>query len=75
MMLANANGNLSVDVFILSDLDMESEEFSFYQISDLSHSTDPKSFGYLCFTKTRAGNLKIFSLVHYSHSYPIRQRM
>jgi len=60
MMLANANGNLSVDVFLLSDPDMESEEFSFYQISGLSHSTDPKSFGYLCFTKTRAGNLKFF---------------
>ena len=76
MMLANANanGNLSVDVFLLSDPSMESDELSFYQISGLSHSTDLKSFGYLCFTKKRAGNLIFFSW-YICHSNPIRQRM
>jgi hypothetical protein len=60
MMLCNANGNLCDDVFLVSDPNMDGEDFDCHPIIGLSHNTDP-SVGWLCFSKTRAGNLKFFT--------------
>jgi hypothetical protein len=61
IMLGNANGNLSEDIFLISDTDMDENECEFHQITGLSHNTDPSSSGWLCIVKSRCGNLKFFT--------------
>jgi transposase len=61
IMLANASGHLSDDVFLISDSDMDDYDFKAYQIKGLSHTTDPTASGWLCFTKTRVGNVNFFT--------------
>jgi len=61
VMLCNANGNLGDDVFLISDPNMNEEDFDCHSIIGLSHNTDPASVGWLCFSKSRAGNLKFLT--------------
>jgi hypothetical protein len=64
MMLCNANGNLADDVFLLSDPDMDKDAFTCDKIVGLSHNTSPTASGWLCFCKTRCGNMKFSPVLH-----------
>lgn len=56
----NGNGNVGSDVFLISDSTLAADDMKHYLVPGLSHSSDPKANGYLCVTKTRAGNYKYF---------------
>jgi hypothetical protein len=60
MMLCNANGNLGKSVFLVEDSSLKDGDFTKDCIRGLAPGTDPKSDGWLCFTKTRAGNNEFF---------------
>lgn len=50
-------------VFLLADRNLNENEMTFYKINGMSNSSAADSFGYLCFTKTRAGNNKFFDFL------------
>lgn len=57
----SANGGISKVVLLLAVDDLGKDDFHFYIINGLSCSVEmstdeTRSFGYICFTKTRAGN-------------------
>jgi hypothetical protein len=58
MFLCTANGHLGDDVFLISDSTMDAEEFQKVQIRGLTHNSRPADIGWLCFCKTRYGDLQ-----------------
>jgi hypothetical protein len=55
-----ACGYEAKNVFILADARMEAEEFDPYEVSGLGQGTDVNSTGYVCFAKTRCGNISFY---------------
>jgi hypothetical protein len=55
MMTANAIGHLGMDVFLVNDPHMDADAISLYEITGLTHRSDPKASGWLVFCKTRWG--------------------
>jgi hypothetical protein len=60
-MLCNAAGIMGIDVFVIADSSMNEDEFKFYEVFGLSHSTMIGSKGYLYVSKTRCGNIQFFN--------------
>jgi hypothetical protein len=60
MMTANAIGHLGMDVFLVNDPHMDADAISLYEITGLTHRSDPKASGWLVFCKTRAGTATFF---------------
>jgi len=61
MFMGSASG-LTVPFVLLVAVDgMNAEDFEFFEIPGLTPATDPLAFGYICFTRTRAGNANFFS--------------
>ena len=58
--LACASGRLGEATFLCADPSMNAEDFTATEILGLSTSTDAGAKGYLCFCKSRVGNLAFF---------------
>jgi hypothetical protein len=58
--MCNALGNVAPPLFVVSDESLPEDEVVPIKISGLTHSQEASSFGYLCFTKTRAGNDELY---------------
>ena len=56
----NAAGYTSPTVFNVADPNMSEEECLVYQIPGLGTNREQNNFGWLCFTKTRACNVKFY---------------
>ena len=56
----NAIGEVIPLVLLVACKDMSDDAFEFVEINDLSHTATIGAKGYLCFTKTRAGNKSFY---------------
>jgi len=54
--LVNAQGSYASPIFIIASPGMKDDDFDLHEIMGLTQSSEAGSFGYLVFTKTRAGN-------------------
>lgn len=54
--LHNSGGTIAPPVYVVADDTMREGEFEYFQVPGLTHSTDVGGYGYLVFSKTRAGN-------------------
>lgn len=61
MHMGSASGQAIPFVVLVAIDGLKPDEFKVFQVPGLSYSAVPGTVGYLCFTKTRAGNAKFFS--------------
>jgi hypothetical protein len=52
----NAQGNYAPPIFIIASPGMKEDDFDMHKIMGLTQSTEAAGFGFIVFTKTRAGN-------------------
>jgi hypothetical protein len=54
--LHNADGYCAPPVFVVADESLDSEDVVVHKVIGLKSNQQQGAYGYLCFTKTRAGN-------------------
>ena len=59
--IINAAGKSGPFVFLFEDPDLPAEDFSVFEVPGLCLNDASDAFGYVCFTKTRAGNSKFYN--------------
>jgi hypothetical protein len=58
--LLNASGYTGESVFLLADDSMTEDECNIHRVIGLTNNSDASAIGYMCFCRTRAGNLAFF---------------